>query len=544
MKKLMLVLSLVVVMMTNLMAEPFSDVPFSHWAYDAISKLAAKGIVTGFPDGTFRGAGKMTRYEIALILARMLDEVQKGSVVVRDERAPQTVNRPSMNSSDMEVIQKLTIEFADELALLGVKVHALEDDLAMIKDRINTVQADLVEVKALAQKKEEGSVLVSGKYTMDHHLALAGDNSFHAFQNKLRLYTNISITKGINAYVRNDVKQTLGAYNTFSVDNVEALIRMNIERNGKDYGKLKLGRFVHVMDDGLAYANYTNGILYNISTKSTNFGFTSFDLGWDIEVLLAKDDNGAVGAGALAAAGDKSNFFETKIFKFKPHTNWALANMDFFFAMRSNAVAKGFEPAAGYTEADAQSWIGLNFDFRFKKGDAADRQTYRFGFVNSTKTAGDDGGMAMMFNWNLVMGEKRDRNLNFAFINYGEDFAPINHYAGETSPFDSFFAGKLGRLTVAPEVVAGKANSLVALVYNQKWAEKHNFKFELNMQTEGDKGRVIGITDTYKYANKVDLSYGIFNYGCDAGTSKAPWLNAAAGTESETMFATQLNVRF
>ena len=36
-------------------ANPFSDVPRDHWAYDAVTQLAADGVVEGYGDGTFRG---------------------------------------------------------------------------------------------------------------------------------------------------------------------------------------------------------------------------------------------------------------------------------------------------------------------------------------------------------------------------------------------------------------------------------------------------------------------------------------------------------
>ena len=42
-------------------ANPFSDVPMNHWAYDAVETLAAKGILEGYPDDTFRGKKAMTR---------------------------------------------------------------------------------------------------------------------------------------------------------------------------------------------------------------------------------------------------------------------------------------------------------------------------------------------------------------------------------------------------------------------------------------------------------------------------------------------------
>lgn len=59
----------------------FPDVPSNHWAYQAVQGLADKGLVEGYPDGTFGGDKMMTRYEFASIIYRA---VQKGALV--DER--------------------------------------------------------------------------------------------------------------------------------------------------------------------------------------------------------------------------------------------------------------------------------------------------------------------------------------------------------------------------------------------------------------------------------------------------------------------------
>ena len=87
---------------TALAANPFSDVPAGHWAYAAVAKLAAAGIVDGYPDGTYKGDRTMTRYEMAQIVAKAL---AKGAIGADD---------------------KLVGEFADELDNLGVRVAKLE----------------------------------------------------------------------------------------------------------------------------------------------------------------------------------------------------------------------------------------------------------------------------------------------------------------------------------------------------------------------------------------------------------------------------------
>ena len=88
-------------------ANPFSDVPAGHWAYDSINKLAAAGVIEGYGDSTFGGDKLMTRYEMAQIVAKAM---AKGANV-----------------------DKLAAEFADELDTLGVRVAALEKKADNVK---------------------------------------------------------------------------------------------------------------------------------------------------------------------------------------------------------------------------------------------------------------------------------------------------------------------------------------------------------------------------------------------------------------------------
>ena len=53
-------------------ANPFSDVPAGHWAYDSVAKLAAAGVVDGYADGAFAGDKLITRYEMAQIVAKAM----------------------------------------------------------------------------------------------------------------------------------------------------------------------------------------------------------------------------------------------------------------------------------------------------------------------------------------------------------------------------------------------------------------------------------------------------------------------------------------
>jgi len=90
-------------------ANPFSDVPAKHWAYDSVNKLAAAGVVDGYGDGTFKGDKTMTRYEMAQIVAKAMTK--------------------SLNADQQAAVDKLAREFATELNTLGVKVDGIQTQI-------------------------------------------------------------------------------------------------------------------------------------------------------------------------------------------------------------------------------------------------------------------------------------------------------------------------------------------------------------------------------------------------------------------------------
>ncbi|WP_342667590.1 S-layer homology domain-containing protein [Cloacibacillus evryensis] len=65
------------------------DVPQGHWAYDAVGLLASRGIVSGYPDGAFKGAQPATRYEMASVVARALVAIDADKAQQAGSRTPQ-----------------------------------------------------------------------------------------------------------------------------------------------------------------------------------------------------------------------------------------------------------------------------------------------------------------------------------------------------------------------------------------------------------------------------------------------------------------------
>ncbi|MDP9025608.1 MAG: S-layer homology domain-containing protein, partial [Candidatus Eremiobacteraeota bacterium] len=110
-------------------ATPFSDVPANHWAYQYIQSLAADGIIDGYPDGKFKGDRPLTRYEMAVVVARVIAKLQ-------ENQGP-----PGASKQDLDKLQKLIDALKDELDALGVRVTNLEDSLDALDKRTKFAQA-------------------------------------------------------------------------------------------------------------------------------------------------------------------------------------------------------------------------------------------------------------------------------------------------------------------------------------------------------------------------------------------------------------------
>ena len=95
-------------------SNPFSDVPADHWAYDAVTQLAADGVIEGYGDSTFQGNKNITRYEMAQMVAKAMAKTD-------------------VSAADKALIDKLAAEFSDELNNLGVRVSNLEKHSDMVK---------------------------------------------------------------------------------------------------------------------------------------------------------------------------------------------------------------------------------------------------------------------------------------------------------------------------------------------------------------------------------------------------------------------------
>ena len=212
-------------------ANPFSDVPAGHWAYDSINKLAAAGVIDGYGDGTFGGDKLMTRYEMAQIVAKAM---AKGASV-----------------------ERLAAEFADELENLGVRVANLEK------------KADNVKITGELRFRY---VNQDGAMAKPDHV-----ESYEVWGNKSNHTADIRSRIWINGMINDDWTYTGMLQNVQNLNNNTGDENTSFQRAYVD-GKLggmavRAGRYNLVIADGNIYDTRADGLELSYGNKVKVKGF-------------------------------------------------------------------------------------------------------------------------------------------------------------------------------------------------------------------------------------------------------------------------------
>ena len=207
---------------TAFAANPFSDVTPDSWAYQAVSQLAASGIVNGYPDGTFKGQNDITRYEMAQMVAKAM------------------ANQDRANAEQQAMINRLADEFSNELNNLGVRVARLEDRV--------------------------GNVKVTGDARLRYRDAEHKSSTFDA---RARLQFNAKVNDRTDAVVR-VVAGDFG-FGDATADTTVKVDRAYVNHKFGERVSVKAGRFGQMLGAGLAFDGTFDGLQFNASNEKVQF---------------------------------------------------------------------------------------------------------------------------------------------------------------------------------------------------------------------------------------------------------------------------------
>ena len=274
-------------------ANPFSDVPADHWAYDAVTQLAADGVIEGYGDTTFRGNQNITRYEMAQMIAKAMAKTD-------------------VSAADKALIDKLAAEFSDELNNLGVRVSNLERNADMVKWNgmaRYTYTQDKYEYQGQKDKEKTDKLLLRLEPS-------AEVNSHWHVKARLEAKTDLKTDEGDNGNVSLKRVWAQGDYNNFQVklgkfgstinntlvfDNPYSGAAVTFGKDLKatlEAGRVGSGELSDTLGDAIdKTASYQGvGLAYDNGSKLTGrAGYQHFD--WNVD-NVDNDDAGIWSVGA------------------------------------------------------------------------------------------------------------------------------------------------------------------------------------------------------------------------------------------------------
>ena len=286
-------------------ANPFSDVPRGHWAYDAVAQLARDGVINGYGDTSFRGDRNITRYEMAQMIAKAMAKQPK-------------------NTNDKALLDKLVAEFRDELDNLGVRVAKLEKHADVVKWE--------GELRYRYWSNRSQSRYEKGK-----------DNTNHLL---FRLEPTAEVNSNWSVKARLDAETDLKKDESGSVELKRAYAEGNYNNFLIQAGKIP---FYSVADDGLVMDSELSG--------------ARVEIGKDVKLALqggrwkVEDHDGILQAGAEVAGDTTASYWGAEILynknKFDGGVGYHHFNSEGFSVGKNNS-----------TENKASIWaVGARYQF-------------------------------------------------------------------------------------------------------------------------------------------------------------------------------------
>lgn len=269
---------------------PFSDVPTSSWAYHAIVRLHDLGYLKGYPNGYFDGSRPVTRYEMAVMVSRVVDEIEYD---LFDPNGPVRVDEKSIAD-----VKTLVDQYGGEIADLKQKEAALDTKVGALGATLDRMQIHLFYyLRAPGTYTETVSAFAPNGAPLPRSTAISdGSQSYVTGTNGrgtglqvLRLIFSGNFDKQSSYVIRLENKNYFGQANVNGFDNVTpsagAYDTQGVLRINYAYIRYQLtnspvyfigGKYGPAADLGLAFNNdYYNGGLVGFAGKSVN-GFLGF----------------------------------------------------------------------------------------------------------------------------------------------------------------------------------------------------------------------------------------------------------------------------
>ncbi len=242
---------------------PFVDLPADHWAYPAVQGLVSKGILSGYPDGSFRGNNLVTRYALAVSLAKAMEG---GALAGKDRDGQKT----PLSMQDLDTLERLIKEFGDELALVGVKTAAIEEQIKAQARSIEDLDRRVVELETGEGGKQDRVRFLDGRVRALAYNKAALDGSLDAIVN-----VGFDVNKDVDARIGLRYRNIFDQIDNERFGTYEAYLRSKKPVGPVD--EVKFGKFNQFLGAGLALYDLREGLQLKSSRNDVDFELSYFD---------------------------------------------------------------------------------------------------------------------------------------------------------------------------------------------------------------------------------------------------------------------------
>ena len=288
---------LVVALTVSAFAASFADVPANHWAYEAVNKLVAAGLISGYPDGTYRGQNTMTRYEVATILARLLNSLaemreemmDQVTFMIHDAVLSVESGLSEAQAEDVQAILQAVIDKNTGGAAEGLTTAQAEEIYNTIADLAREFDAELLElgirvgrlerrVAALEEKNPEKPAVTfsggfdvkftdrtfegQGKKEVDYYF-INDAGEYEAVEKDPIVYTDPwdDGSDKLDASGKNEISRTFNLQADIANENLKATVKFDVHEDEDLEDILKLD------NAELALENDKVAVVYNNANK-------------------------------------------------------------------------------------------------------------------------------------------------------------------------------------------------------------------------------------------------------------------------------------
>lgn len=421
-------------------SSPFEDVPTNHWAYEAINELSEAGVITCIEGNKYIGEKPIDRLTMASYLANALSNIEN----------KYGKDYSKLGENNISNIQRLAMEYADELAKMSVKFNGLDNDLKQIKEDVANLKWDVAEIKKEIESQPRERVSIGGDYLTritDLHYE-DGYSGKHQVAGLLRFKFAMNIDKDVKAVARWRLMNGVGDSGTWRGKNHTTGIMdlAFLQINNKLGGNILLGRTFEATGHSLLINQYVD-----VARYITNSGKNSFIINSYFKKKADNDNNQIWNLG-----------FKHKEAKYNYYVN-----------------LYGQTGSAGY------DMINKTPDANVKDSKRYDVEAGVHGLLgNSGKYSYDISAVHTDLKQNFNDGEKVDDsgNIIYAALNWDtkeEVAAKVSYYMADKEAHGGLLLGGDRRLAMGPESPLEDITRLDNLMYTMDHflidGDTHNF---------------------------------------------------------------------